>query len=148
MSRLGKFLGLPQADRHLLVEAAFWLGCARLAILVLPFRWIRLGWGEPQALPAGKPAATPPGLLDRVSWAVATASRHLPWDCLCLVQAMAGQAMLRRRGIASTLYLGLTKDGVSKVQGHAWLRCGEQVLTGWQGMEEYTVIAAFAKDGK
>ena len=148
MSRLRNFLSLAPADRILLVEAGFWLGVARLTILTLPFRWIKRGWGEHKALLAEKSGAAPQELLERVSWAVATASQHLPWDCLCLAQAMAAKAMLKRRGIPSTLYLGLAKDGAAQYQGHGWLTCGEQVLTGQQGMEEFTAIATFTEIGK
>ena len=148
MSRLRKFLSLAPADQILLVEAGVWLGVARLVLLTLPFRWIKRGWGEPQALSAEKSEGTPPELLERVSWAVATASRNLPWDCLCLAQAMAAKAMLKRRGISSTLYLGVAKDGTAPSLSHAWLTCGEQVLTGQQGMGEFSVIATFAEGGK
>jgi hypothetical protein len=79
---------------------------------------------------------------------VATASRHLPWNCTCLVQAMAGKAMLKRRGVPSTLYLGVAKDGETRLQAHAWLRCGARILTGWQEMERFKVIGTFAEDGK
>jgi hypothetical protein len=116
--------------------------------MLLPFRWIKLGWGEHNALPTDESGLTLPKLLERVSWAVATASRNLPWDCLCLAQAMAGKAMLKRRGIPSTLYLGLAKDGAAQSQGHAWLKCGEKILTGQQGVEVFTVIATFAENEK
>ena len=148
MNRLGKFWGLPRGDRTLLIEAGLWLGVARLAIWFLPFRWLKRGWGESWTPPAGTTGITSPELLDRISWAVATASRYLPRNCLCLAQAMAGKIMLRRRGIPSTLYLGLTRDGTALIQGHAWLTCGERVLTGQQGMEGFTVIATFAENGK
>jgi hypothetical protein len=92
--------------------------------------------------------AAPAELLDRISWAVATASRHLPGDCLCLAQAMAGKAMLKRRGVPSTLYLGLAKGSEAQLQAHAWLQCGERILSGRQGMAGFTVIATFAEDGK
>lgn len=98
MSRLRKFLALPHADRGCLLEAAFWLGLARLSILILPFRRIAPVLGRHMAQSPEKPGAAPAALLDRISWAVATASRHLPWKCLCLVQAMAGKAMLKCRG--------------------------------------------------
>jgi len=148
MSRLAKFWGLPPSDRVLLAEASFWLGAARLAIKFLPFRVIKRWLGEPQAPPPGKPGAAPPAVLAHISWAVAAASRHLPWECLCLAQAMAGKIMLQCRGIPSTLYLGLTRDEETRVKGHAWLTCGEQILLGGQGMEGYKVIATFAGDGK
>jgi hypothetical protein len=145
LHRLGKFLTLLPPDRHCLVEAAFWLGLARLAILILPFRRIAPLLGRN---PAQSPAATaaPRELLARISWAVNTASRHLPWECLCLVQALAAKAMLKRRKVASTLYLGLAKDPDTQLKAHAWLRCGDRILTGEQGVNNFTIIAAFAED--
>ncbi len=148
MSRLRKFLALPHADRGCLVEAGFWLGIARLAILVLPFRWIAPGLGRHMARSPEETGAAPAELLDRISWAVTTASRHLPWDCLCLAQAMAGKAMLKCRGVPCTLYLGLAKGSEAQLQAHAWLQCGERILTGQRGMTGFTVIATFAGDGK
>ena len=148
MSRLRKFLALPHADRGCLIEAGIWLGIARLAILVLPFRWIARGLGKQMARSPEEAGAAPTELLDRISWAVATASRHLPWDCLCLAQAMAGKAMLKRHGVPSTLYLGLAKSDEAQIRAHAWLRCGERILTGRQGMAGFTVIATFAEDVK
>jgi len=37
--------------------------------------------------------------------------------------------MLRRRGLSSTLVLGVAKDR-EKMEAHAWLVCGDQILTG------------------
>jgi hypothetical protein len=148
MSRLRKFVGLAGADRGWLIEAGIWLGVARLAILVLPFRWLALGLGRHMALSAEDSGLAPPELLDRISWAVATASRHLPWNCTCLAQAMAGKAMLKCRGVPSTLYLGVAKDGEARLQAHAWLRCGARILTGWQEVGRFKVIGTFAEDGK
>ena len=148
MSRLPKFLALPHADRGCLIEAGFWLGIARLAILVLPFRWVAPRLGRHMARSPEEAGSAPAELLDLISWAVATASRHLPWECLCLAQAMAGKAMLKRHGVPSTLYLGLVKSDETQIRAHAWLRCGERILTGRQEMSGFTVIATFAEDVK
>jgi hypothetical protein len=148
MGRLRKFLDRPWADRACFLEAVFWLGLARLAILVLPFRRLAPWLGRHMAQSPEEAGAAPPELLDRLSWAVAAASRHAPWECKCLAQAIAGKAMLRRRGAASTLYLGLAKDRETQLQAHAWLRCGERILTGQRGMAGFTVISTFAEDGK
>ena len=145
MSRVRKFLVLASADRACLVEAAAWLGLARLAILVLPFRWLAPRLGRHMAQSPAKAAASA-ALLDRISWSVNTASRHLPWECKCLVQALAGKAMLRRRGVASTLYLGVAKDPEAGLQAHAWLRCGERILTGELALAGFTVISTFAEE--
>jgi len=148
MSRLRKFLARSPAERGCLLEAACWLGLARLAILVLPFRRLAPFLGKQMGQSPAEAGAAPGALLERISWAVAAASRHLPWECKCLAQALAGKAMLRRRGVSSTLYLGLAKDGADQLQAHAWLRCGERILTGQRSMAGFTVIATFAEEGK
>jgi hypothetical protein len=148
MSRLHKFLGISNTKRCYLVEAWFWLVAAKLALMILPFRWIAPALRRQMVLWAEGSGLTSTEHLDYISWAVTTASRHLPWDCKCLVQAVAGKAMLSVRGVPSNLCLGLAKTGEAQLQAHAWLRCGERILTGWQGMEVYTVIASFAEDGK
>ena len=61
---------------------------------------------------------------------------------------MAAMAMLKRRGITSTLYLGLAKDDEAKLQAHAWLRCGNRIITGEKEMTGFTTIATFAKEEK
>jgi hypothetical protein len=148
MSRLHKLLNLPLADRIYLLEAAVWLGCARLAILILPFRRIAPFLGRNMAQSLETEDFANRELLDRISWAVTTASRHLPWDCLCLAQALAGKAMLKRRGVTSTLYLGLAKGEEASLLAHAWLRCGNRILTGEREMAEFTIITSFTEDGK
>lgn len=148
MSRLNKFFALSAADRTFLLEAVFWLGLARLAILMLPFRWIAPLLGTNMAQTPPTAAAAPEDILDRISWALTTASRHLPWECKCLARAMAGKAMLRRRGLASTLYLGLAKDVDATLLAHAWLRCGNRIITGETEMAEFRTIATFAEEEK
>ena len=145
MGRLAKLVNLAPADRSCLMEAAVWLALARLAILVLPFRWLapHLGRHMAQSPPE---AAAPAMLLNRISWSVRAAGRHLPWESTCLTMAMAGKAMLRRRGIASTLYLGVAREPAAGIQAHAWLRCGERILTGGQTMAEFTIISTFAEE--
>lgn len=52
----------------------------------------------------------------------ATATRLLGPD-QCLARSLALQWMLRRRGIASQLRVGVRRDG-SRVSAHAWIECG------------------------
>ena len=144
IGKLRKLFGLPWRDRLLLAEAAVALGVARLAVLVLPFRWIAPRLGESMA-DSPEEDRLEPDLLRRIGWAVSVASHHLPWVSRCLAEAIAGKAMLRRRGVPSTLYLGLAKEGPADLEAHAWLRCGSTVLTGGQTSDVYTVIASFAE---
>ena len=139
-AKLTKFLARTPAERLLLLEASAWLALCRLAVRLLPFRWIapRLGAHMVEPMEAGGADEV---LLRRVAWAVAAAARHVPWQAVCLPQAMAAKAMLRRRGIDSTLYLGVT--GGDGMTAHAWLRAGGRIVTGGRGVERYTVVSTF-----
>ncbi len=144
---LKSFLGISWADRLLLAEAALCLAVARLAILLLPFRWLAPRFGATMSESPPEEPGIGGGLAWRLSWAVRIASRYAPWQTRCLVRAMAAKMMLRRRGLASTLYLGLAKDGDGQLVAHAWLRCGGRTLTGGRVGRRYQVIAKFAEGG-
>ena len=56
--------------------------------------------------------------------------RRVPWRADCLVQALAGQRMLLRRGIASRIVVGTARHPDGRFESHAWLVCGESVVLG------------------
>ncbi len=145
MSWPARFMRLPRARRRMLLEAVLWLGAARLAVVILPFKWIALHLGEHMAQSPEVRREGKDELAYEVSWAVRTASRNLPWQCKCLVQAMAAKWMLKRRGAHTTLYLGLAKDGKHNLCAHAWLRSGDAILTGVRGHKRFTVVSTFAE---
>jgi hypothetical protein len=146
MNRLAKFARLPGPDRLLFLEAALWLGIARLAILLIPFRQIAPFLGKhmtesPQSIvPAHR------GLAERVCWAIKTASRHVPWESKCLAQVIAVKGMFRLRGIPSTIYLGLAKEEEEKLIAHAWLRTGDVTVVGTPPIDQFKVVSTFAEE--
>jgi hypothetical protein len=133
-------LQLDEGQRWLLLEAAAWLGLAQLALRVVPFRRIAR-WLEQRQ--RGDPRAAGAVPVERVRRAVRVASRRVPWPSRCLAQALAARAMLQRRGIRTTLVLGVAKGVEGDFEAHAWLRCGEHVVTGGDGIERFTVLATF-----
>jgi hypothetical protein len=97
------------------------------------------------ALPDGDPAE-PVGAAgqreaERLGRAVVAVARRLPWQPTCLRQALAVQRMLRRRGIASRLHLGVAGAGVSAA--HAWVTVDGRPVVGRRGIERFVPIAAF-----
>jgi len=83
----------------------------------------------------------------QVGWAVRAVARRTPWKSNCLVQAVAAKIMLRRRGIPSTVYLGVAKDPGKDLSAHAWLRSGDVILTGKRNSGEFTVLSVFTEKG-
>lgn len=138
----------PWRDRWLFIEAIAWLGLARAAVCAVPFKRIAPFLRMSTTLTS---EASPHEWAEearRVGWAIRAAASRTVWNSNCLAQAIAGKAMLRRRGIPTTLYLGAAKgdDAFEPVAAHAWLRCATRIITGATGHERFTIVAIFGDD--
>ena len=71
------------------------------------------------------------------------AARHVPFRAVCLPQAIAAKAMLRRRGINSVLHFGVAKRSDQSLDAHAWLDAAGIAVTGFPVGAEFTEIACF-----
>ena len=82
--------------------------------------------------------------LKRVSWGISRASAHVP-GATCLTQALAGQFLLSRRGIASTIRFGVDRRSHKELRAHAWLISGGYVVLGGQAhdMGQFSHLADF-----
>ena len=141
MRRLRNFLALPATEKALALEAAAELAAATLLLAMLPFRHVarRLEGASPPPR-----SGIDPALLRPIGRAVARAARHLPWHPLCLPQTMAARAMLRRRGIPSTLHFGMALKGEERtMKAHAWLTAGTAGVIGTPAEGEFTVLARY-----
>ena len=126
------------ADRWLVCEAIVMLGLARFIVLTVPFRLI-----APQLSRAPETGSCDEALLLRVRQAVTTAARNVPWNAVCLPQAMAAKAMLARRGCGSAFHLGADFNAQGKLIAHAWLVAGGTVVVGAAGIPAVTPLARF-----
>ena len=134
-SKLGKFGQLPAADQWLVVRAAFWLGIARIMLVMTPFRRLSESLaGNADAI--GNEAD--PNYVERVGYAVRAAANNVPWRSNCFPQAIAARMLLRRQGYATTIHLGVEKNREGDIAGHAWLTCGETVVVGGEDLDRYT----------
>lgn len=132
------FLGMSDADRWLVCEAIVMLGMARLIVVTVPFR-LMVPWlsRAPQTMSCHE------ALLLSVRRAVTTAARNVPWNAVCLPQAVAAKAMLARRGCGSSIYLGANLNAQGKLTAHAWLVAGGTVVVGAAGIRCVTSLARF-----
>jgi len=133
-------------DWWTLAEATVWLALARVAILVTGFRALSRRLGVPMQESTETDDDRHRPVLRRIRWGIAAVSRRAPWRCMCLEQAVAAKMMLRRRGIASTLYLGVARQQTgASIQAHAWVRCGSYYLSGGEDHARYAVVSTFAE---
>ena len=122
------------------LEAAAALALTQVLLRLMPFARL--------AGPISEVDATHlPGTTDvtaaKVGRAVEGAAARLPWHSTCLVRAIAGRWMLRRRGIDSTLVVGVrrTDDGL---QAHAWLVTTDGVVCGGRDAAGFDPIVVFS----
>ena len=153
MEWFNSFKGAPakwrrrsRIERLLLLEAFMQLCFARLAVLILPFRWLAVSLGRRMKETGTQINPSDLRYARMVGQAVCSAARYTPWESVCLPQAVAAQWMLKRRNIPGTVYLGLAKVETKpeKLSAHAWLRCGHIILTGREGHRQFTVVATFS----
>jgi hypothetical protein len=129
---------LSWRDRGLVAEAVLMLAAARAALRLLPFRWFQ-PWLTLDRAADGSDAA----LVFRVGRAVNIASRNLPFNAVCLPQAMAAKVMLARRGAGSSLVIGAARDADGQLLLHAWLEAGGTIVTGAAARSAMTPVARF-----
>jgi hypothetical protein len=136
--------------RALLIEAVLWLLAARAALVLIPFPLLarRLGAFVPptdaRALQARSAASRKQArLAEEVGWAVTRAARHVPFEAVCLPQAIAARRMLNRRGVASVLHFGAAKGREKPLDAHAWLDAAGVEVTGYPVAAELAEIACF-----
>jgi hypothetical protein len=141
-ARLRKFFELPAADRRLLASAIVSVVKARITVTFVPIRKILL----PVTPDAG--AMNGDANAARISWAVETAGRIVPSGKNCLVRAIAGREMLARRGLSSQIRLGVAKSSPERLDGHAWLECGDMIVTGEGEHRSYTAMPVGQNGGE
>lgn len=128
---LRRALGLGARDWWALVVAILSLARARAVFGRVPAEvLVRELVARSEARAAqGIAAAGGPG-LERWRWAIAAAARRVPWRADCLIQTIAAERMLVRRGFRPAFFLGVERTDAGHFSAHAWLQCGEVVVTG------------------
>lgn len=139
MARLHKFFRLPPRERLVLVQAWALLLLVGLALRVLPFRRLcalcdQAGRKRPEK------SSEPVPSVSRLAWLVEVAGRFTPVTAMCLKKALVLSWLLGRRGMASTLQIGVARHG-GVITAHAWLERQGQVLFGLPECEGHRPLA-------
>ena len=133
---------MPSRRRWLLLEATVDLLAARLLLKFVPFR--RLTWLFERRV--NRPELPNPArdeLKREVRWAIVTAARRAPEQVVCFPRAMAAQAMLRRRGVSTTLYYGASRRPELGLIAHVWLQDGDEGVLGSRAARGHVVLARY-----
>jgi hypothetical protein len=146
MAKIATLRAMNCHDRLLFLEAVVLLAVARFCVRFVKFRHYSLMLGkqcnnEDSSLQhQGRAKRTE---ITAIGQEILRAANNVPWEAVCLPQAIVGKWMLKRRGMASELYLGVAKDGSTDFKAHAWLFAGDMPVTGTGIREDFTQIARF-----
>jgi hypothetical protein len=138
---------LRARDYVLAFEAAVGLLWARVLLGAVPFRRIA-SWStrEVRGRRLSDAEHRSRAIAD-VRWAIAAAGASLHGATACFPRALAAQAMLRRRGVATTMTYG-ARPSAGWLEAHVWLTAGADAVVGHEVAPEYSPIAVYSNDGR
>jgi hypothetical protein len=143
MIRAAKYPRRSFGEVLLAAEALVLLFVFRAALAVFPVRRILQVLTRPRAW-ADEPATSVDGqeiaIAVRIRWAVLAATRNGPARFVCFPQSLAAYAMLRRRGVASTIVYGVARSPEGALIAHTWLMAGGRTVVGGEGSDAFTPI--------
>lgn len=127
------------------------LALARALVLFVPFRWWRGRLGPIGTAPDQPSSPLAPKQQKQardIGRMVGRLARRMPFQAVCLPQAMTARWILERRGIPARIEIG-SRQGQSAegLAFHAWLVAGDEVVTGREEHDSYTSFAARSRAG-
>lgn len=135
--RLRNFSAVASGERKMFLEAAALIVITRVAIALVPFRFISKCL---ELYSCGRRATTPSDdALKNVRLAILRAAPLIP-HTTCLTQSLVGAAMMSRRGYPAKICIGVAKRE-NKFGAHAWVECdGAAVLGSGAGFSRILVL--------
>ena len=139
-----KFRALSRPERRTLLAAMAWLPLIWLGLRVLGLRRLQ-AWLQRDELPI-EPCLTL-GDAVRIASLVNIAALHGPFPSTCLTRSLLLGWMLRRRGVASRLRLGVRlTEGV--LDAHAWVEyAGKPINDRLDVIGQYAIFAEVPSAG-
>ena len=116
----------------------------RAQMLLVPSSRLEKRWGQKGAESPGDDTVQNYRYAYQIAVEVNRVADKTPWESKCLVRAQTARFLLHRKGILTTMYLGVGKDENGKMTAHSWLRCGKAFVTGGDGTG-YSIVAKFCK---
>lgn len=143
--KISSFFKASFKERILFFEALLLIAIARIAIRFFSFKKLLTYLGTPQIeLPIEALSEAEQNSLKQIGKSIKRASRAAFWRTMCYEQAITAKLMLRRRKIDTTIYIGMMKSNEKGLEGHAWIRSGDYIVTGNFELEKYVVVGFFS----
>ena len=144
--KLASFFKVSNRAKWLFFEALCLIGLARIATKFYSFQRLLEILGTHSTKTTEEPLT-----IDEkrhyyeYTKAINRAARVSFWHTMCYEQALTAKLMLRRRKVPSTIYIGMhRKEENQELEGHAWLRVQDFIVTGNTDLSKYVVVGVFS----
>lgn len=132
--KLEKFRALPWPEKKVLLGSMLLLPIFRLGLRAFGFARFQ-AWLDRSSHAAPFPVHVEPGELTAIGRLVNIAARHTPGTITCLTRSLFLRWLLRRRGIASELRIGVHL-AQGKLDAHAWVEYAGKPINDAQDVAE------------
>ena len=140
------FTGLIAFVKVWLLPAWVLLGLSRLAVLVVPMRYIGRFMGVSCELDTA-----PPEIDERqehrareIGRVVRIAAGYAPWNANCFAQALTARVLMGLYRAPYAIFFGVMRDPETReMKAHAWVAAGSVKITGGDGFAQFAVVAAY-----
>jgi hypothetical protein len=146
IKKFKKFLHLSKQEKRFFIEAYMILGMMWTMLFFISVK--KLAQSSENGTKKSefeKPDAKQLKTSLSIGKAITQAAAYTPWKSTCLIQSLTAQNMLQKRDISGIFYLGIAKDKTNRknIRAHAWSQCGEMIITGDLGHEDFTPLLDF-----
>jgi hypothetical protein len=138
IDRAMKLARLDTVKRAYLYEAIGHLARARLQLKLKPAQAILESLQ--QKAPLSSSNHQNPDDLAMLSWAIRAGASGVPWRSDCLVQSLAADCWLKRKGIAHDFRLGVREGDNGQFLAHAWIEVDGVPITGGDDVCYYRLL--------
>lgn len=135
--------------RKFVIGSTIWLILLLSKLMIMGFPLKRFQWliGRPLNKQNEKWNQNVTGFQKKRAWKtgriIERASKKTCWRSVCLDQALAAAIVFRLLKIPFRFHLGLMRQ--DKLKAHAWISCGELIVTGRHNKNQFSEISVFAK---
>ncbi|MBN2862793.1 MAG: lasso peptide biosynthesis B2 protein [Bacteroidales bacterium] len=129
---------LTARELFLIPEALTRLIIARISVSLFPAKHYMPG--ATTRLNSNSPPVSKAIYLT-ISLVINGLASRTPWHSTCLVKALAAHKMLEKRGIISTVHLGVKKSTNNDLEAHAWLSVDGSVIIGGENLDDFREIS-------
>ena len=113
-------------------------------IYILPFRKLHNSLGKKGKLLTFDLTEHDISELKQVNLAFRRVKKYFPIPIKCLASALTAKKILKKKGYKSIIHIGLSRQTQKNIAAHAWLSCGDIIITGIEEKKKFKELVFFS----